>query len=446
MGRERVSVAEGANGRSRESLRQKDSCRTHLWRTLLAATKEESRKGKLSGSRTEISLSQGNLCLFLHAFGTGKFDHLGGRVLMGELQRTPLFQSYSKYGGKTIDFGGWELPVQFSSIKAEHEAVRTKAGLFDVSHMGEILVSGSGSLAYLQQLVTNDVSKVKIGQAQYTAMCYKDGGTVDDLLIYKISDESYLLVVNASNIEKDLEWMKESASGDVTLENQSDQYGLLALQGPLAVQVLQRLTEENLEEIKPFRFITDVVVGGQSVILSRTGYTGEDGFEIYASPEAVIALWDSILTEGQDEGVVPCGLGARDTLRFEAGLALYGQELSKDITPLEAGINFVVKLAKDDFIGKEALAAQKEAGVPRKSVGIEMIDKAIPRHGYPVYVGDQQIGEVTTGTQSPTLKKNIGLALISSDFAELGKELEIEIRNKRVKAKIIETPFYKRSK
>ncbi|MDN7226828.1 glycine cleavage system aminomethyltransferase GcvT [Planococcus liqunii] len=367
--------------------------------------------------------------------------------MTGQLQRTPLFEAYAKYGGKTIDFGGWELPVQFSSIKEEHEAVRTKAGLFDVSHMGEILVTGSGSLEFLQRLVTNDVSKIQDGQAQYTAMCYEDGGTVDDLLIYKISDAHYLLVVNASNIEKDFEWMQKAVSGDVKLDNQSDQYGLLALQGPLAQSVLQRLTDEDLSQIKAFRFKTDVQVGGQTAIISRTGYTGEDGFEIYASPDAVVALWDQILAEGQADGVVPCGLGARDTLRFEACLALYGQELSKDITPLEAGINFVVKLKKEsDFIGKAALAEQKENGVPRKLVGIEMIDKGIPRHGYAVFANGEKIGEVTTGTQSPSLKKNIGLALVAADFAELGVELEIEIRNKRLKATTVETPFYKRSK
>lgn len=366
--------------------------------------------------------------------------------LTNQLQRTPLFESYAKHGGKTIDFGGWELPVQFSSIKEEHEAVRTKAGLFDVSHMGEIFVTGNDSLAYLQQLVTNDVSKIQNGQAQYTAMCYEDGGTVDDLLIYKIEDAHYLLVVNASNIEKDFEWMQKTVLGDVKLENHSADYGLLALQGPLAEKILQRLTEENLAEIKAFRFKTDVSIDGHSVIVSRTGYTGEDGFEIYGNPQAVVALWDALLAEGAEDGLVPCGLGARDTLRFEACLALYGQELSDDITPLEAGLNFVVKLNKEEFMGKEALASQKENGIPRKSVGIEMIDKGIPRHGYAVYLNDEKIGEVTTGTQSPSLKKNIGLALISKEHAELGAEIEIEIRNKRLKAKIVETPFYKRSK
>ncbi|MGM9968134.1 MAG: glycine cleavage system aminomethyltransferase GcvT [Rummeliibacillus sp.] len=363
-----------------------------------------------------------------------------------DLKHTPLFESYKKYGGKTIDFGGWDLPVQFSSIKAEHEAVRTKAGLFDVSHMGEIFVEGSESLAYLQKLVTNDVSKVAIDQTQYTTMCYEDGGVVDDLLIYKLAENRYLLVVNAANIEKDFEWMNKQLFGNVELTNRSSEFGQLALQGPLAEKVLQRLTETNLQDIKPFRLKQHVVIKGYDTLVSRTGYTGEDGFEIYASNEATVALWDIILNAGEAEGVIPCGLGARDTLRFEACLPLYGQELSSTISPLEAGINFVVKLNKEDFNGKAALVAQKENGVARKSVGIEMIDKGIPRHGYKVFKGDEEIGEVTTGTQSPLTKRNIGLALIKSEYAEIGQELEVEIRNRRLKVKTVETPFYKRQK
>lgn len=363
-----------------------------------------------------------------------------------ELKRTPLFDSYAKYGGKTIDFGGWDLPVQFSSIKAEHEAVRTKAGLFDVSHMGEVFVEGSESLAYLQNLVTNDVSKVVINQTQYTTMCYEDGGVVDDLLIYRLDETRYLLVVNAANIEKDFEWMQKQAFGDVKLTNRSDEFGQLALQGPLAEEVLQQLTETNLQDIKPFRLQQHVKINGFETLVSRTGYTGEDGFEIYASGEAVVALWDKILEVGEGKGVIPCGLGARDTLRFESCLPLYGQELSSTISPLEAGINFVVKLYKEDFIGKEALLKQKENGLTRKSVGIEMIDKGIPRHGYKLFKGDEEIGEVTTGTQSPLTKRNIGLALVKSEYAEIGQELEIEIRNRHLKVKTVETPFYKRKK
>ena len=361
------------------------------------------------------------------------------------LKRTSLFDSYGKYGGKTIDFGGWELPVQFSSIKAEHEAVRTKAGLFDVSHMGEVVVSGKGSLPFLQKLMTNDVSKLTAGQAQYTAMCYEDGGTVDDLLIYKRGEDNYLLVVNASNIDKDLEWMNKFSNEDVVIENHSSSYGLLALQGPIAQDVLQKLTDEPLADIKFFRFKENVMIAGQKVLISRTGYTGEDGFEIYGSPEAIVELWPKILEAGESDGVIPAGLGARDTLRFEAGLPLYGQELSKEITPLETGIGFVVKINKEeDFNGKKTLVSQKENGVPRKLIGLEMIDKGIPRTGYKVFVGDKEVGEVTTGTQSPTLKKNIGFALLKSEYTELGTEVEVEIRSKRLRAQVCATPFYKR--
>lgn len=361
------------------------------------------------------------------------------------LKQTPLFNHYKDYGGKTIDFGGWDLPVQFSSIKNEHQAVRTKAGLFDVSHMGEVLVTGEGALSYLQKMMTNDVSKLKIGQAQYTAMCYEDGGTVDDLLIYKRDEGNYLLVVNASNLEKDVEWMNQHITPNVVVEDKSNDYGLLAIQGPLAEKTLQKLTKEPLNEIKFFRFKEDVQVSGQNVLISRTGYTGEDGFELYASPEAIVILWDEILKAGESDGVVPAGLGARDTLRFESGLPLYGQELSQDISPLEAGLGFVVKLNKaEDFIGKEALSKQKENGVPRKLVGLEMIDKGIPRTGYKVFLDEEEIGEVTTGTQSPTLNKNIGFALLNTENAKVGTEVIVQVRKRMLKAVIISTPFYKR--
>lgn len=366
---------------------------------------------------------------------------------MSQLKRTPLFEVYKDYGAKTIDFGGWDLPVQFSSIKEEHEAVRTKAGLFDVSHMGEIEVKGTDSLKYLQKMMTNDISKLKNSGAQYTAMCYENGGTVDDLLVYKIEDDHYLLVVNASNIEKDFNWLQDHAEGNVELKNLSEDMAQLAIQGPLAEKVLQKLAGTNLSDIGFFKFQQDVDLNGKKALVSRTGYTGEDGFEVYCDAQDAVALWIEILEAGKEEGVLPCGLGARDTLRFEANLALYGQELSPEITPLEAGIGFAVKVNKEaDFIGKEVLKNQKENGVPRKLAGIEMIDRGIPRHGYPVYKGEELIGEVTTGTQSPTLKKNIGLVLIKKEFAEPGTDLEVEIRGKRLKAKIAATPFYKREK
>lgn len=370
---------------------------------------------------------------------------------MSELKRTPLFPLYSEYGAKTIDFGGWELPVQFSGIIEEHHAVRNRAGLFDVSHMGEIEVKGADALPLIQKLITNDAATLQDGQALYTAMCYPDGGTVDDLLVYRRGEGDYLLVVNAANIEKDEAWIREQAQAypDVTINNISDQVALLALQGPLAEKVLSTLTDTDLSEIKPFFFKQDVSFnnGAKALVVSRTGYTGEDGFEIYLPAEDAAGLWKAILEAGKEDNILPCGLGARDTLRFEARLPLYGQELTKEISPIEAGIGFAVKVdKKEDFIGKEALAKQKEEGAPRKLVGIEMIERGIPRSHYPVYAGEKKIGEVTTGTQSPTLKKNVGLALIEREYADIGNEVEVEIRNKRVRAQIVKTPFYRRPK
>lgn len=364
------------------------------------------------------------------------------------LKRTPVFTEYEKYGKpKCIDFGGWELPVQFSSIKEEHEVVRTNAGLFDVSHMGEITVKGKDAERFLQKMMTNDVSILKEKKAQYTAMCYEDGGTVDDLLVYKFSNEDYLLVVNAANIEKDFQWLFDHVEEDVKVENVSSQYGQLAIQGPNAQAILQKITDKDLSEIKFFSFENDVNINGIYALVSRTGYTGEDGFEIYCKAEDTPKLWNIILEAGKEDGLLPCGLGARDTLRFEANLALYGHELSKDISPIEAGIGFAVKVNKEvDFIGKAALKEQKEQGPKRKIVGIEMIDRGIPRHGYEVYKGDEKIGFVTSGTQSPTLKKNVGLVLLDANYTSVGTEVEVDIRGKRLKAIVVSTPFYKRGK
>ncbi|WP_270994982.1 glycine cleavage system aminomethyltransferase GcvT [Listeria seeligeri] len=362
---------------------------------------------------------------------------------MKELQKTPIHPIYEKYGAKTIDFGGWDLPVQFSGIKAEHEAVRTDVGLFDVSHMGEVLVEGSDSTAYLQYLLSNDIEKIKIGKAQYNIMCYENGGTVDDLVVYKITETKYILVVNAANTEKDYEWMVKNVFGNVTVTNVSSMYGQLALQGPNAEKVLTKLTDIDLSSISFFGFVEDANVAGVKTIISRSGYTGEDGFEIYMQSDDAIKVFEAIMAEG----VLPIGLGARDTLRLEAVLALYGQELSQEITPLEAGLNFAVKLNKEaDFIGKEALVKQKEAGLTRKLVGIELIERGIPRHDYSVFQKDKKIGIITSGTQSPTLGTNIGLALLETPYTELGQEVEVGIRTKKIKAKVIATPFYKRAK
>lgn len=366
---------------------------------------------------------------------------------MSGLKRTPLFDEYKKAGAKTIDFGGWDLPVQFSSIKEEHEATRTQAGLFDVSHMGEVIVEGERSLPFLQKMLTNDASKLEPGKAQYTIMCYENGGTVDDLIVYQLEDSKYLLVVNAANREKDVQWLRDHQEEDVEITDVSDDYVQLALQGPKAEETLQTLTETDLSAIRFFRFEQGVAIDGvsQPAIVSRTGYTGEDGFEIYLPKEAGAELWQAILQAGEPFGVRPIGLGARDTLRFEANLALYGQELSADITPIEAGLGFAVKAKKEtDFIGKEVLKKQKEDGPPRKLVGIEMVDKGIPRTHYEVFDGENQIGFVTTGTQSPTLGKNIGLALLETAYAEQGTEVTIQVRKRRLKAKVVATPFYKR--
>ncbi|ALC83994.1 MULTISPECIES: glycine cleavage system aminomethyltransferase GcvT [Bacillus] len=362
------------------------------------------------------------------------------------LKRTPLFEKYIKYGAKVINFCGWELPVQFSSILEEHEAVRKEAGLFDVSHMGEVLVEGKGAESYINHLVTNDVTKLSINQAQYTAMCYPDGGTVDDLVVYKLANEKYLLVINAANIEKDYEWMELHLRGDVTLHNISSDLAQLAIQGPKAEGILQKLTATDLTEIGFFRFAQHTNLNGiTDVLISRTGYTGEDGFELYLAADKAEALWDNLLEVGKEDGLKPCGLGARDTLRFEVRLALYGQELTNEISPLEAGIGFAVKTNKEShFIGKDILTAQKEEGLKRKLVGIEVTGRGIPRHGYKVFsAGEEEIGFITSGTHSPSLKKNLGLAIISAEHAEAGTQLKVEIRNKMIDAIVVKAPFYK---
>ncbi len=394
---------------------------------------------------------------------------------MADLQKTPLFPLYERYGGKVVDFHGWALPVQFAGVLKEHEAVRTRAGLFDVSHMGRIEVAGSGALSLLNDLVTNQLAELEPGRARYTPMCNANGGTVDDVLIYRMDEERFLLVVNAANREKDLAWIRSHAAGrhtaqdlaadepqpddppsdaqqsreqptaDVSVKDCSEEWALLAFQGPLAAPLLQRLMDRDLSGVAPFAFLQSVKVADIPVgMLSRTGYTGEDGFELMVRHEDAVQLWERLLQEGEPHGVIPCGLGARDTLRFEAGLPLYGQELSPEISPLEAGLGFAVKWEKTYFIGREALLRQKAEGVPRKLVGLEMLDKGIPRAGYPVFSGDRQIGHVTSGTHAPTLKKNLGLALVEREFAQMDLLLEVEVRGKRLRSKVVKRPFYRR--
>jgi len=358
------------------------------------------------------------------------------------VKTTPLYEKHLELNGKIIDFGGWALPVEYSGILSEHEAVRTKAGLFDVSHMGEITVKGEDAEKYLQMIVTNDISVLAENQIAYTTMCYPNGGVVDDLLVYKNSNVDYFLVINASNTDKDFEWLERHVSGNVEVKNVSSLYAQLALQGPQAQTILQKLVKDDLNELEFYHFKSNVNACGINTLVSRTGYTGEDGFELYFASADGPGMWDMLLEAGKDDGLVPAGLGARDTLRFEAALPLYGQEIDKDITPLEAGLGFCVKLAKNDFIGKDVLVNQKSEGLKRKVVGFEMVDRGIPRNHYDVYADSKKIGYVTTGSFSPTLKKNIGLALINAEYAKEGTEIEISIRNKKLKANVIKKPFY----
>ena len=364
---------------------------------------------------------------------------------MGETKRTPLYEEHQAAKAKIIDFGGWGMPVQYAGVIEEHHVVRTKAGLFDVSHMGEINVHGKEAMDFVQKLITNDVSKLEDGKILYSPMCYTNGGIVDDLLVYRYNSEHFFIVVNASNTDKDYTWMLGQVGNfDVAVDNVSDQYAQLALQGPLAEKIMQHITNVDLSKLKYYTF-TQGKVDGVSALISRTGYTGEDGFEIYISPEYGRQLWQKILQIGAPEGVQPIGLGARDTLRFEARLPLYGNELGAEITPLEAGLGVFVKFDKGEFIGREVLLAQKEQGVPRKLVGLEMVERGIARSHYPIQKNGEDIGFVTSGSFSPTLNKNIALGLIRSDLAVQGEVLDVMIRGKAVQAKIIPSLFYKRA-
>jgi aminomethyltransferase len=357
------------------------------------------------------------------------------------MKRTPLYENHVRLGAKMTDFGGWELPVQYEGIIKEHSQVRSAAGLFDVSHMGEITAKGEGAQQFIQNLITNDISQLKDGRAIYSPMCYPDGGTVDDIIVYRISEDDYFIVVNAANTDKDFEWMKQNLSGGTKLDNVSQNYAQLALQGPKSQAILQKLTGFDLRALKFFAFAKGVEVDGVKCMVSRSGYTGEDGFELYADTSDAPRLWDVLLEAGSDEGVVLAGLGARDTLRFEAALPLYGHELSKDISPLEAGLGRFVKLEKESFIGKEALQKQSE-NLRRVLVGFELVDAGVARSGFEVYAGERNIGFVTSGSYSPTLNKNLGLALVDAGFSAEGTQIEIAIRNRKAKAVVVNKPFY----
>jgi aminomethyltransferase len=360
------------------------------------------------------------------------------------LKRTPLYEQHVALGARLVEFGGWEMPVQYSSILDEHRAVRTYVGLFDVSHMGEFKVEGTDALAFLQHLVPNDVSRLAINQALYTQLCLPDGGTIDDLIIYHLDDNHYMLVVNAANIDNDFAWVEKQASNfNVQITNQSDTTALLALQGPEAQTILQPLTKVDLSTVRYYH-CAQGMVNDINCIISRTGYTGEDGFELYCASSDVSKLWDELLTAGKDRGLLPAGLGARDTLRLEAGYCLYGHELDEQTNPLEANLGWTVKLNKDEFIGRDALLKVKEQGPKRKLIGIEMVERGVCRGGYAIYEDDQQIGTLTSGAPGPTLNKNIGMGFVDSSQAVVGKTVHIDIRGKRTAAQIVALPFYKR--
>lgn len=342
-----------------------------------------------------------------------------------------------------VDFSGWALPVQYSGIVEEHRAVREAAGLFDVSHMGEISVTGPGAADLVYRLVVNDTSRMKPGKVMYTPMCYETGGVVDDILVYMKAPGDWLLAVNAANTDKDYEWILEQARGTgAEVKNLSDETAQLAIQGPKAEAVLRRLTEAPIQDMVFYTFIDSVDIGGGKALVSRTGYTGEDGFEIYLPPADAPKLWDRIMEAGKGEGLQPAGLGARDTLRFEACLPLYGHELEKDISPLEAGLSFTVKLDKTSFIGREALARQKAEGLRRKIVGLEMVDKGVPRRGYEVYSGEEAVGSVTSGSFAPSLDAYLAMALVGADRTKPGTELQVDIRGRKKAARVVKRPFY----
>lgn len=360
------------------------------------------------------------------------------------LKHTPLHSLHRELGGRLVDFAGWEMPVEFEGVLEEHKTVRGKAGLFDVSHMGEFFFSGAAE-PLLQRLTPNDVSKLAIGQAHYSALTTEKGSFIDDVLVYRLDEGRFMMVVNAANIDKDFSWIQSHAKGDVELRNATEDYALLALQGPESVAILDPLTDVELTALKYYRFAEGKVLG-EAATVSRTGYTGEDGFEIMVPAEKAEKVAKELLEKGRERGLKPVGLAARDTLRLEAAMALYGNDIDEDHTVLEADLGWIIKWQKGDFIGREALLRQKEGGVSRRLVGFEMVDRGIARHGYPVFVNGKPSETVTSGTYAPHLEKSIGLAYLPIDSCQEGSELEVEIRGRRAKARVVPTPFYKRDK
>ncbi|HKQ78732.1 MAG TPA: glycine cleavage system aminomethyltransferase GcvT [Blastocatellia bacterium] len=366
---------------------------------------------------------------------------------MSQLKKTALNQAHRKLGGRMIDFGGWDMPVQYAAgTIEEHMAVRTAVGLFDVSHMGEIEIRGPQATDFIQYLTTNDAGKLNEGQAQYSALTYPEGTFVDDILVHRFAPDHLFLCVNASNADKDYDWIREHVGGfDVEASNVSENYTQLAIQGPKALEVLRPLTGVDLASIKYYWF-TRGDVDGVPAIIARTGYTGEDGFEIYFDPNESDRIWNRILDSGKPYGILPCGLAARNTLRLEAKMALYGNDIDNTITVLEADLGWICKLNKGEFIGRESLVRQKEEGLTRKLIGFEVTDKGIARDHYPIFLNGREAGVVSSGSHAPYLKKNIGLGYLPIEHTGIGTEFEIDVRGRKLSAQVVQTPFYKRSR
>ncbi len=361
------------------------------------------------------------------------------------LKRTALNAAHRAAGAKMVEFGGWEMPVEYSGITQEHLAVRTSAGLFDVSHMGEIEVQGPQALPLLQHVTSNDVARLKNSQAQYSALMHPKGSAVDDCVVHRLEPNHYLLCVNASNTDKDFDWIVQHNSFGATVRNVSAEYSQLALQGPRAAEILARVTVPNPADLKYYWFRRACVVEVDG-ILARTGYTGEDGFEFYFHPAESERVWNGLLEAGKPEGLIPAGLGARNTLRLEASYPLYGHELDDDTTLLEANLGWIAKLEKGEFLGRPVLLKQREQGVRKKLVGFEMVERGVARDGYPIWIDGKVVGKVTSGSPAPFLKKNVGMAYVPPQQANVGREIHIEIREKQTAARIVPLPFYKRPK
>jgi aminomethyltransferase len=359
------------------------------------------------------------------------------------MKKTTFYNVHVKEGAKIVEFAGYYMPVQYSSIIAEHKAVRNSVGVFDVSHMGEVFVKGDKALDFVQLITVNDASKLVPGRVQYSAMCYPEGGIVDDLLVYRLGEKEFMLVINASNIEKDFEWMQKNNVG-AELNNRSDEYSLLAVQGPNSKRVIQKLTSDPLD-MEYYHFI-NARINGIDMLVSRTGYTGELGYELYftGDEKTAEALWKAVMDAGKEFNIAPAGLGCRDTLRLEMGFCLYGNDIDQTTNPLEAGLGWITKLKKDKFIGKEALLRVKEAGLKRKLVPVTTDEKAFPRHGYDFTAGGKKIGTVTSGTVSPVLDKPIALGYVETQFSDEGSKLNFSIRGKEIPAEVVKLPFIKK--